>query len=233
MTYVISLGGSIVSPPSGPDPAYLSELRSHLETWLKVDRERRLILVIGGGGPARAYQGALREFARLRSMPPPSDEALDRVGIAATKINAQFVAAAMEGLCADPVVEDPSAPIAFTGRILVASGWKPGFSSDYDAVYLGERFGARTVLNLSNIAKVYTADPKLDPLARPIDEISWTEFRAMVGAVWTPGANLPFDPIASARAEAAGIRVICASGKDLANLLRILSGETFVGTLIG
>ncbi|HEY9053505.1 MAG TPA: UMP kinase [Rectinemataceae bacterium] len=233
MTYVISLGGSIVSPPSGPDAVYLSDFRNLVEGWLGSDPSRRLILVVGGGGPARAYQGALREFARLRSMPPPSDEALDRVGIAATKINAQLVAAAMEGLCIDPVVEDPSAPISFTGKILVASGWKPGFSSDYDAVYLGERFGAKTVLNLSNIAKVYTADPKLDRDARPLDEISWAEFRALVGEAWTPGANLPFDPIASARAEEAGMRVICASGKDLPNLLRILNGESFTGTLIG
>jgi len=55
----------------------------------------------------------------------------------------------------------------------------------------------------------------------------------MVGSTWTPGANLPFDPIASARAEAADIRVICAAGKDLDNVFRILDGKTFIGTLIG
>ena len=149
----------------------------------------------------RSYQNALREFWRLRgeahSGNAARDADLDWLGIAATKINAQFVKAAMGELCSDEVVTDPSGPIVFTGKVLVASGWKPGFSSDYDAVLLAERFEASTLLNLSNIAKVYTADPKLDPAASPIDEISWEEFRDLVGSVWKPGANLPFDPIAS------------------------------------
>jgi uridylate kinase len=233
MIYVLSLGGSIVAPSEGPDLPFLVGLRARLESWLATDASRRLILVVGGGGPCRIYQNALREFARRRNSAAPADRSLDLIGIAATRINAQFVAAAFSGLCADPVVEDPTGPIDFSGRILVASGWKPGFSSDYDAVVLGERFGASTVLNLSNIAKVYTADPKLVPDAKPLDTISWPDFRAMVGSVWTPGANLPFDPIASARAEKAGIKVICAAGRDLDNLIAILEEKTYVGTRIG
>jgi len=233
MTFILSLGGSIVAPPEGPDVAFLVEFRTRLEAWLSSAGDRRLVLVIGGGGPARSYQSALKEFRRRRGEAGGSDEALDWLGIAATKINAQLVKAAMGALCPDEVVTDPSAPLVFSGKVLVASGWKPGFSSDYDAVYLGERLGARTVLNLSNIAQVHTADPRLDPSARPIDAISWADFRAMVGSTWTPGANLPFDPIASARAEASGIQVICAAGKDLDNVFRILDGEPYVGTRIG
>lgn len=233
MTFVLSLGGSIVAPPSGPDVGFLVDFRRRLEAWLSASPDRRVILVIGGGGPARSYQAALKEFRAAVGETGPCDEALDWLGIAATKINAQLVKAAMGSLCADSVVTDPSAPLTFSGKVLVASGWKPGFSSDFDAVYLGERCGARTVLNLSNIAKVYTADPKLDPGATPIDSISWAEFRAMVGSTWTPGANLPFDPIASARADEAGMKVICAAGKDLDNVFRILDGAPFVGTVIG
>ncbi|MDD3981238.1 MAG: UMP kinase [Spirochaetia bacterium] len=237
MTYVLSLGGSIVAPPEGPDTEFMFRFRASLETWLATDSSRRVILVIGGGGPARAYQNALREFWRLRgealSSDPNRDAALDWLGIAATKINAQFVKAAMAELCSDEVVTDPSGPIVFSGRVLVASGWKPGFSSDYDAVLLAERFNATTLLNLSNIAKVYTADPKLDPSARPIDEISWEEFRAMVGSSWKPGANLPFDPIASARAQASKITVICAAGRNIPNTIAILEGRDFEGSTIG
>ena len=233
MTFVLSLGGSIVAPPSGPDVGFLVDFRKRLEAWLSAAPDRRVILVIGGGGPARSYQTALKEFRAAIGETGSCDEALDWLGIAATKINAQLVKSVMGSLCADPVVTDPSAPLTFSGKVLVASGWKPGFSSDFDAVYLGERCGARTVLNLSNIAKVYTADPKLDPRATPIDSISWAEFRAMVGSTWTPGANLPFDPIASARADEAGMKVICAAGKDLDNVFRILDGAPFIGTVIG
>jgi uridylate kinase len=233
MTFVLSLGGSIVAPPSGPDVGFLVDFRRRLEAWLSAAPDRRVILVIGGGGPARSYQTALKDFRAAIGETGSCDEALDWIGIAATKINAQLVKSVMGELCADPVVTDPSAPLTFSGKVLVASGWKPGFSSDFDAVYLGERCGARTVLNLSNIAKVYTADPKLDPTAKPIDSISWAEFRAMVGSTWTPGANLPFDPIASARADEAGMKVICAAGKDLDNVFRILDGAPFIGTVIG
>lgn len=248
MTCVLSLGGSIVAPPEGPDVPFLVEFRRRLESWLVAGSDRRAILVIGGGGPARSYQNALKEFWKscgetggpggalkdgAQKDNGPGDEALDWLGIAATRINALLVKATMGALCADEVVTDPSAPLSFSGKVLVASGWKPGFSTDFDAVYLGERCGAKTVLNLSNIAKVYTADPKLDPKATPVDSISWADFRTMVGSTWTPGANLPFDPIASARAEAAGIRVICAAGKDVPNIFRILDGQPFVGTVIG
>jgi hypothetical protein len=42
--------------------------------------------------------------------------------------------------------------LPFSGRVLMAAGWKPGFSTDYDAVVLAERFGARIrILMLSNI----------------------------------------------------------------------------------
>ncbi len=233
MTYVVSLGGSIVAPPEGPDVAFLAEFRKRLASWVGEDAGRRIILVIGGGNPARTYQNAYRELERRLGDAGTDNEALDWIGIAATRLNAFFVKAAMGELCVDEVVTDPSASLSFSGKVLVASGWKPGFSSDYDAVYLGERFGARQVLNLSNIAKVYTADPKTDPLAKPLDAISWADFRAMVGSAWTPGANLPFDPIASARAEAAGISVICAAGKDIDNTFRILGGKPFTGTVIG
>lgn len=232
-TFVLSLGGSIVAPPEGPDAAYLADLRKRMESWLERNNGSRIVLVVGGGGPARSYQGACREIGRrLGASFSVSQDSLDWLGIAATRLNAQLVKTVFGDLCPDDVVTDPSAELSFTGRVLVASGWKPGFSTDFDAVMLAERFGAKTILNLSNIAKVCTADPRTNPGATPIDSISWADFRRMVGSAWIPGANLPFDPIASARAEKSALKVICAAGRDLDNLFRILDGESFVGTAI-
>jgi uridylate kinase len=115
---------------------------------------------------------------------------------------------------------------------MLAAGWKPGFSTDMDAVLLAERFGADMVVNLSNIAKVYTADPKVDPSASPIDDIDWASFRRIVGNEWKPGANLPFDPVATAKAAELGLTVVCAAGRDLDNLKAILDGRPFTGTTI-
>jgi uridylate kinase len=55
----------------------------------------------------------------------------------------------------------------------------------------------------------------------------------MVGDDWTPGKNLPFDPVATRRAAELGLQVITAGGRNLANVEAILEGREFTGTLIG
>ena len=226
MIKVISLGGSIVAPDS-VDTAYLAEFVRLVRGYLDADVRRRLILVIGGGAPARNYQAAYRKIAES-----PGADAQDWIGIAATRLNGELVRSLFSGDCREALVTDPEAA-EFSGRILVAAGWKPGFSSDYDAVFLAEKFGAHTVINLSNINKVYTADPRTDPSARPLDTLSWDEFRAIVGDEWTPGKNAPFDPIAARKAAQLKMKVIVAAGKDLVSLKAILEDKPFTGTTIG
>ncbi|MDA3850261.1 MAG: UMP kinase [Spirochaetaceae bacterium] len=223
---VFDLGGSIVAQQK-MDIDFLKKMKSFVESWLMEDETRRLIIVIGGGYPARVFQNTCREL-----MPQIQGDELDWIGIMATRLNAQLVKALFGDLCKDDVVTDPSEVKSMKGRILVGAGWKPGFSTDYDAVILAENFGAKRLLNLSNIQKVYTADPKKDPQAKPLDQISWEDYRAMTGDSWTPGMNAPFDPVASKRAHEAGLQVIVAEGRDLNNLDLILKNKNYVGTLI-
>ena len=232
MVTVISLGGSIVAP-NNVDVDFLKNFVSLIRSFTEKDNNTRFIFVVGGGGPARSWQNAYREItAGSIKDDDTSSQAADWIGIMATRLNAQLIKAVMGELCCQDVVTNPLEVGPLTGHVLVAAGWKPGFSTDYDAVLLAERFGANTVINLSNIEKVYTADPKIDPNAKPIDKITWADFRSMVGDEWIPGKNVPFDPIASRHAEKIGLKVICAGGKDLTNLRKILNGEDFTGTLI-
>jgi len=226
MVTVLSVGGSIVAPEN-PDSEFLAAFVALVREWLAEDNSRKLILVIGGGGPARSYQKAYRTIC-----PGGADDQADWIGIMATRLNAQLLKAIFADICPADVVYDPTKVDVFTGRIIVAAGWKPGFSTDNDAVLLAERFNAPTVINLSNIAKVYTDDPRTNPEAKPIDTISWADFRAIVGDEWVPGKNVPFDPIASLHAQKAGISVICAAGRDIDNLRNILDGKPFTGTTI-
>lgn len=235
MITVISLGGSIIVPDA-VDEGFLAGFAALIESALAEDAGRTFIIVTGGGGTARRYQNSFYAITRAGTDAAGSSEAAasaDWIGIMATRLNAELVRAIFHRHCPQEVVTDPTAVSLFQGRVLVAAGWKPGFSSDNDAVILAERFGANTIINLSNIEKVYTADPKLDPAARPLDAISWNDFRAMVGSEWTPGKNVPFDPVASKRANECGIRVICAAGRDLTNLSNILHNKPFKGTTIG
>jgi uridylate kinase len=227
MVTVISLGGSIVAP-DGVDVEFLKKFLSLIRSFIEGDAERHFIFVVGGGAPARRYQSAYREISAENI----KDDEADWIGIMATRLNAQLVKALTSEWCNQEVVYNPMEVNPLTGRVLVAAGWKPGFSTDYDAVLLAERFGANMVINLSNIDKVFTADPKIDPDARPIDKISWEDFRIIVGDKWIPGKNVPFDPVASRHAQKIGLKVICAGGKDLDNFGKILRGEDFFGTEI-
>src|SRR3989344_4801322 len=102
---------------------------------------------------------------------------------------------------------------------------------DLMPILLGKDYGIKTVINFSNISQGYDSDPKTNPDAKPIEKISWEEFRPLVGDEWSPGMNAPFDPIAAKKAQELGVKVVVL-GKDLDNLDRCLKGETFLGTVI-
>jgi uridylate kinase len=227
MVTVLSLGGSIVAPDS-PDTDFLTRFSAMIRALIAEDPTCKLILVVGGGGPARAYQKAYGAI-----VPEEQSAESDWIGIMATRLNAQLLRAIFADLCKMDVVYDPTRVTEFPGNIMVASGWKPGFSTDNDAVLLAERFAAKVVINLSNIEKVYTADPRSDPEAKPLDAISWDDFRAMVGDEWVPGKNTPFDPVASKHAQKAGIAVYCIGGRNIENIRAALTEGEFVGTKIG
>ncbi len=228
MVTVISLGGSIVAP-SNPDTAFLSTFVETTRALLEKNPEMKLIFVIGGGGPARTYQQAYKAILGTHTA---DNSAADWIGIMATRLNAELVKAAFGDLVQNPVVYNPTLDVEFSGRILVAAGWKPGFSTDNDAVLLAEKYKATRVINLSNIEKVYTADPRKDPTAKALDTINWDDFLKMTGTTWEPGKNVPFDPVASLKAKEMGLTVICADGKNIANLHAILQGKDFIGTTI-
>ncbi|CAD7841990.1 Uridine monophosphate kinase [Olavius algarvensis spirochete endosymbiont] len=225
--HIFDMGGSIVAPDK-PDVTYLHSFLDFLNSWLEKNPSHSAIIVIGGGAVAREWQKALKELA-----PFSSSETLDWVGVMATRLNAELMRGLLGTLCPDPVVTNPSESFPFNGRVLVAAGWKPGFSTDYDAVILAERFKVNTITVLSNISQIYDKDPSVSNLAKPISELTWNEYKKLAGSEWHPGANIPFDPVASERASSAGLKIICAAGNDFENLAAILRGGEFTGTVIG
>jgi uridylate kinase len=228
---VISLGGSLIAPAEAPERVdwhFLADFKKLAEQHLFAEEKRKLILVCGGGSLARDYQNAYRHV-----MGGIKDEDLDWIGIAATRVNGELVRRIFRQWCVEDLVTDPTAVSVFAGRVIVAAGWKPGFSTDYDATVLAQRFSADTVVNLSDVPRVYTDDPRKNPAAKPLERVTWSEFRSICGGEWVPGKNAPFDPMAARLAEESHIRVIVAEGRDLANLKSIIEGKSFTGTTIG
>lgn len=221
---IISLGGSIIIPKTGFDPVFLKSFVKLLRS--EVQQGKQFVLIVGGGGTARAYQDALRNTVN------PTNDQLDWVGIAATRINAAFVQQLFSDISYKEVVADPTKKVNTNKPLIIASGWKPGNSTDHGAVLFAKTYGATDVLNLSNIAYVYDKDPAVYPDAKIIEAIDWKAFRTLVGDTWDPGANLPFDPIASKMAEKLHLRVGILKGTELAEVKKAIAGKRFNGTVI-
>jgi uridylate kinase len=220
---VLSVGGSLIVPEE-IDTGFLSNLKTLVLAGVK--KGKKFIIITGGGKVCRKYQAAAGSVSKLRS----SD--VDWLGIHTTRLNAQLVKTIFIPKVEEVIVKDPYEKIDFKKPILIAGGWKPGWSTDYDAVLLAKRFKATKLVNLSNIDYVYTADPKLDPTATKIEQISWKEFRKIIPKKWNPGLNAPFDPIASKEAEKIGLEVAIINGKNLKEVENFLSDSQFMGSLI-
>lgn len=221
--YIISLGGSLIVPEE-IDVKFLIAFR-HL-ILKQAAKGSRFIIMTGGGRICRKYQQALRGIIGSRSAE------LDWIGIYSTRFNGQLVRL-MFGQAAHPhVIDDPNKKVLFKEKILVAAGWKPGRSTDDDAVRLAKIYGANTIINLSNIDHVYTKDPRKFKNAQPIIQIAWKDFRKIVGSKWDPGKNAPFDPVAAKFAQRHAQRVIIVNGANLKNLEKVLAKKSFIGTVV-
>jgi uridylate kinase len=187
---------------------------------------QRFVLITGGGRTARNYQAAASSVVKLEN------DDIDWLGIHATRINAHLIRTIFHDIAHPRIVKHPTEKIDWSGSLLVAAGWKPGFSTDYDAVLIAKQVGAKTIINLSNISHVYSGDPRHDKDAKPLKDISWTAYRSIIPAEWQPGLNSPFDPIASKLAEKSGLKVLITNGANLNNLKKALLGLKFRGTTI-
>ena len=224
---VISVGGSLIVPNGGINTDFLSKLNTFIRTQLATTN-RQFFLVSGGGATCRHYQNAAKEVIG-HELP---DEDVDWLGVHTTRLNGHLLRTIFYDIAHPRIIENYDHKLEhLTERLVIGAGWKPGWSTDYDAVKLCEDYNMKKIVNLSNIEKVYTKDPKQFADAQPIDHISWPEFRKLVGDEWKPGMNAPFDPIASRKAHELGVTVAIMNG-DFPNLERFLNGEQFRGTVI-
>ncbi len=220
---IVSLGGSLIVPEE-IDVEFLKKFR---ELVLKhVKQGKKFIIITGGGKTARRYQKAASEVR------PLDEEDLDWLGIHSTRLNAHLVRTIFRDVAHPVVVKNLTKKEAFKESVLVAAGWKPGCSTDYDAVLLAKNYNAKKLVNLTNIEYVYDKDPKKFPDAKKIEKISWADFRKIVGDEWDPGLNMPFDPVASKEAQKLGLEVAIMKGGDLKNFEDYIEGKSFKGTTI-
>lgn len=226
-TFVLSLGGSLVVPNGGIDTQFLTAFDNFIRNQVSSKR-RKFFITVGGGETTRSYQ----EVARTVRGKKIVNIDLDWLGLHATRLNAQLVRTIFIDIAELRVIKHYEIILKINKPVVIAAGWKPGWSTDYCAVTLCQDYGVNQVLNLTNIDQVYDKDPKKHQDAKPIKKIQWREYRKMVGNKWIPGMNVPFDPIASKLAQKLGVTVKILNGKDLNNLALALDEKPFHGTTI-
>lgn len=223
-TIIISLGGSLIIPDS-IDVDFLKDFKNLILA--QVARGKKFVIITGGGKLCRRYNEAAYEISKL------SNNDLDWLGIYSTRFNAEFIRLILgEEYVEKEIIINPTLPFNFTKPIVIGAGWEPGNSTDLDAVLIAKNLGAKKIINLSNTDFVYDSDPKINPNAKKIEKISWTDYRALIPKDFTPGLNSPFDPMASQIAEAEQMEIDMLNGRNISNLERCLNGEEFMGTKI-
>lgn len=225
---VISVGGSLIVTEKGINTEFLSNLNSFIRDQIAKHPQRQFFLVSGGGVIARHYRDAGRKVVGHEL----TRDDLDYLGIHATKLNAHLVRTIFRDIAHPYILKHYEIIRKVSEPVVIAAGWRPGWSTDYCALLLCEDYDVSTVINLSNIKQVYDKDPKKFPDAKPIDHVKWRDFRKIVGDEWTPGLNMPFDPIAAKKADELGAKVVVLHGEDFSNIEKYFTGKQFVGTVI-
>lgn len=221
-TLILSLGGSLIFPRN-IDINFLKNFKEAIEKYIK--KGYKFVIICGGGKLARDMQNAASQIIKA------DDKELDWLGIYATRANAQLINTLFKGHAEEIMLNNPNKKINFKKNIVIAAGWLPGWSTDYDAVIIAKNLGVKEVINISNIDYVYDKDPKKSSSAKKIEKISWKNYHRLISSKWKAGMNTPFDPIAAKSAEESGIKAIII-GKDLKNFENFLNGKRFRGTLI-
>lgn len=225
---VLSVGGSLVVPPTGISIEFLKNLNSFIREELATHTNRQFFLVVGGGSTARNYIEAGRNVVGHEL----SADDLDWLGIHATRLNAHLVRTIFRDIAHPNLIKHYEIIRRVEEPVVVAAGWKPGWSTDFCATMICEDYNVPTVVNLSNISQVFNKDPRKHQDAIPFQTMNWSQLRKLVGDVWTPGLNAPFDPIAAKKAQELNLKMIVTNGNDFANLKNALDGKPFVGTVV-
>jgi len=222
---VLSLGGSLMNPGQ-INVEYLTKIKKLI---LKLRKKYHFAILCGGGAPARDYARAVREFQGNEFL---SDEA----AIMLTRANA-FLMVAVLGEHAYPnALYDftKAAEASVMDKIVVMGGTIPGFTTDADAALLAEKFGAKKLVNLSNVEAIYSEDPKKNPKAKRFSKLSHKQLVELANKndLRTAGTNFVFDNIACKIVARSGIEVHFVKGTDLKQVEAAITGKPHNGTVV-
>lgn len=188
-------------------------------------------VVVGGGNFWRGVKDGEGKIERTRA---------DHMGMMATVMNCLAVADMLEQLgvqvrvqtalsisaVAEPYIRLRADRHLSLGRVVIfgMGTGHPYFSTDTAAVLRAAEIGADVILLAKNIDGVYTADPRIDPSAQRLEEISYQEMLDLRLTV--------MDSTATSLSMENSIPVLLFALEDPQNIVRAVTGNK-IGTRVG
>jgi uridylate kinase len=200
---------------------------------VREDLKTDVAVVVGGGNIWRGQIGAGEGMDRAQA---------DQMGMLATVINALGLQDVLEQLgqptrvqsavhmaqIAEPYIRRRAIRHLEKGRVVILAGGlgSPFFTTDTPAALRAAEIDAEAVLKgtHSGVDGVYTADPKLDPTATKLDEVTYMD-------VLNKGLNV-MDPTSITFCMDNSLPIVVFDVTTAGNLRRVLDGDEGVGTLV-
>ncbi len=223
-TVVISIGGSVLVPDDN-DADYMKKLAGML---LEVSKEFKIFVVTGGGRISRYYI----ETGRALNA---SEEKLDQLGIDTTRLNAKLLITALgDHANPEPALNfDEAIEASMRFDVVVMGGTVPGHTTDAVSATLAEKVKAEILVNATSVDGIYTSDPKKNPDAVKIHDMTIQELIDMTAIKdWNAGPTVVFDPIGAEILARARIQLHVCNGRDLEALRNAIVGKDFEGTIV-
>lgn len=219
----MSVGGSLIVPDD-VDLRFLEELRRRLVRW----KDRRFVIVVGGGSTSRKYMRALRKVGA-------SSRVVSEAGIRFTRFHAWFLGQVFGSVAAmhSPKTLSELEQLVSRHRVVFVGALRftKDQTSDGTAAQIASHFRTRFI-NLTNVKGLYTKDPRRFKNAKLIRSISFDGFQRMMDKfVYKPGQHFVLDQHAARIIRAHRIPTFIL-GRDLGNFQRLLEGKRFIGTTI-
>lgn len=224
MNIVVKIGGHLISTKDGIN---LDLLKKYSNLFSEIYDGGRWCIVVGGGEEARRYVKAARDLGINESI-------CDLIAVKVTRMNALLLASLLGEKAIQRIPESIEELIQYSsmGRIVVMGGLQPGQSTIAVSALAAEAINADKLIVATDVDGIYTDDPKLNPKARLLEEVTLNQLMEMVEKTsHKAGEYKLIDMVAYKILSRSRIQAIYLNGEDPENVRKAIMGEK-VGTLI-
>ncbi|RLG01715.1 MAG: UMP kinase [Thaumarchaeota archaeon] len=224
LNIVVKIGGHLISTRDGIN---VDLFKRYSRLFSEIYDGGRWCIVVGGGEEARRYVKAARSLGVNESI-------CDLIAVKVTRINALLLASLLGERAIQKIPESLEELIQYSsrGKIVVMGGLQPGQSTIAVSALAAEAINADKLIVATDVDGIYTDDPKLNPDARLLEEVTLSQLMKIVEKTsHKAGEYKLIDMVAYKVLSRSHIQTIYLNGMDPENVRRAIMGER-VGTLI-